>query len=338
MVNKLTMPFQESSEPFATLNRAFALRVLADRRKEQDVALALMISLVMIMLYILIEGATQGCFSKQNHPPETLLLDGSDPPLRVGIQVWRSGWQDDTLDTGIINDVLKRGTELGVAVMDEILTGCQEAPFLHGHLACHLDHPRLIGMRRDARHVDLSTPKMHEKQDIVRYQPTQRPDLGGEEVGGHEDGQMRADALFPRGGALTLWRWRETMTLGDVAHCLVTHRVAQVRQGPYDAVITPRTIVLGYTHNQCFQSQSNFGAAWGLPLCGAVKLLGDQFTVPAENGLRFDDGSDFLSSLLPQLLADLGQGLALAVTQSDAPCDLGAQDAILRHQVLVAQQ
>ena len=115
--------FQEPSKPFATLNRAFALRVLADRRKEQDVALALMIPLVMIMLHVLIEGATQGCFSKQNHPPETLLLDGSDPPLRVGIQVWRSGWQDDTLDTGIINDVLKRGTELGVAVMDEILTG-----------------------------------------------------------------------------------------------------------------------------------------------------------------------------------------------------------------------
>src|SRR4029450_2088507 len=64
--------FQEPSEPFATLNRAFVLRVLADRRKEQDVALALMISLVMIMLHVLIEGATQGCFSKQNQPCETL--------------------------------------------------------------------------------------------------------------------------------------------------------------------------------------------------------------------------------------------------------------------------
>jgi hypothetical protein len=89
---------------------------------------------------------------------------------------------------------------------------------------------------------------------------------------------------------------------------------------------------------QCLQIRSNFGAAWGLPLCGAIKLLGDQFTVPAENGLGFDDIGDFLQSLLPQLLADLRQGLALAVTQPDAPCDLVAQDAILRHQVLVAQQ
>src|SRR5438445_3727026 len=96
-----------------------------------------------------------------------------------------------------------------------------------------------------ASHMDLSTPKMHEKQDVVRYQPAQRPDLGGEEVGRHEDVQMRADELFPRGGALALWRWRETMTLENVAHRLGTDGVAQVRQGPDDAVIAPRTIVPG---------------------------------------------------------------------------------------------
>src|SRR5713226_7723131 len=39
--------FQEPPEPFTALNRAFALWVLADHRKEQHVALALMISLVM---------------------------------------------------------------------------------------------------------------------------------------------------------------------------------------------------------------------------------------------------------------------------------------------------
>ena len=45
--------FQESPEPFATPNRAFPFCVLADWRKEQDIALALMIALVMIMLDIL---------------------------------------------------------------------------------------------------------------------------------------------------------------------------------------------------------------------------------------------------------------------------------------------
>ena len=47
--------FQEPPEPFTALNRAFALWVLADHRKEQHVALALMIPLVMIMVHVLFE-------------------------------------------------------------------------------------------------------------------------------------------------------------------------------------------------------------------------------------------------------------------------------------------
>jgi len=35
----------------------------------------------------------------------------------------RSGWQDHTFDPSIIDDLLKCGTELRVAVMDEILAG-----------------------------------------------------------------------------------------------------------------------------------------------------------------------------------------------------------------------
>jgi hypothetical protein len=44
--------FQEPAEPLTTLYRAFALCILAARRKEQHVALALMIPLVMKMLHV----------------------------------------------------------------------------------------------------------------------------------------------------------------------------------------------------------------------------------------------------------------------------------------------
>ena len=44
-----------------------------------------------------------------------------------------------------------------VAVMDQVLARGQEAPLFHGHVAGHLDHPRLIGMGCDAGHVDLPT-------------------------------------------------------------------------------------------------------------------------------------------------------------------------------------
>ena len=51
--------FQQSPEPFTTLKGACTLCVLVDRRKEQDVALALMIPLVMKMLHILRQRMAQ---------------------------------------------------------------------------------------------------------------------------------------------------------------------------------------------------------------------------------------------------------------------------------------
>jgi len=79
--------FQEASKPFTTPHGACTLEVLTDRRKEEHVILPLMVPLVMIVLYVLMEGSTQGRFSTQNQPCETLLLDGSDPALRIGVQV-----------------------------------------------------------------------------------------------------------------------------------------------------------------------------------------------------------------------------------------------------------
>src|SRR5712691_3621120 len=73
--------FQESPEPFTTLDRTLTRRVLmTDHRKEQHVAFALMIPLVMIMLHILGQGMAERRFPEQDHPRETLLLDRPHPP------------------------------------------------------------------------------------------------------------------------------------------------------------------------------------------------------------------------------------------------------------------
>src|SRR5439155_25023559 len=55
--------FQELPAPFATLHRACTFTVLADRRKEQDIALALMMPLVMKMFHILRQCMAERCFS-----------------------------------------------------------------------------------------------------------------------------------------------------------------------------------------------------------------------------------------------------------------------------------
>jgi len=60
--------FQQPAKPLTTLQRACTYRVLADRRKEQNIVLALMIALVMIMLHVLVERMPEGGFTKQNQP------------------------------------------------------------------------------------------------------------------------------------------------------------------------------------------------------------------------------------------------------------------------------
>ena len=60
--------------------------------------------------------------------------------------------------------------------------------------------------------------------------------------------------------------------------------------------------------------------------------------MPAQNRLGFDNGGDFLQRLLAELLADLCQSLALAVTQSYTSLELIAEHTIFSHEVLITHQ
>jgi hypothetical protein len=79
-------------------------------------------------------------------------------------------------------------------------------------------------MRRDASHIHLPAPKVDEEEDVVGHEPTQRPDVGREEVGRHKDVHVHTDELFPRRGRLPLWRRRNAMAFEDIAYRLITHR------------------------------------------------------------------------------------------------------------------
>src|SRR6266850_2271372 len=149
---------------------------------------------------------------------------------------------------------------------------------------------------------------------------------------------MHADECLPRRRGLALWRWWEAMALQDVADRLVTDGVAQIGQGSHDAVIAPRAILLRHAHHQGLQLCRDLRASKRLALLGTIELLGHQLAVPREDRVGCDDAGDLRQRLLAQLLSNLGQGLALAITQAYTTVDLVAQDAIFGHQVLVAQQ
>jgi hypothetical protein len=55
---------------------------------------------------------------------------------------------------------------------------------------------------------------------------------------------------------------------------------------------------------------------------GAIKLLGRQFTIPAQHSVRLGHFRNLFQRPLPRLLAALGQGGAFGVTQVETPRDL----------------
>src|SRR5262249_14621185 len=216
------------------------------------------------------------------------------------------------LDPGCIDELLKGGAVFPVSIMDEVLARRQEAPLLHRHVARHLDHPRLIGMGSHAGHMDSPAAKVDAKEHVVRHEPSQGPDLSGEEVGRYEHLHMRADKFLPRGRCFPFWRGWDAVALENVAHRLGTDRQAQVGESADNPVVAPRAILPCHAHHQSFDLWVNHGPTGSLALWGAVKLLGHELPVPGQDGVRFDDLSDFLEGLLAQLLADLCQRLALA--------------------------
>src|SRR5882762_6218807 len=64
--------FRQPAEPFATLNGACTLYVLADRRKEEHIVLALMVPLVIKMRHILRQCVAERRFPKQDKSRQAL--------------------------------------------------------------------------------------------------------------------------------------------------------------------------------------------------------------------------------------------------------------------------
>jgi len=94
--------------------------------------------------------------AKQGHLRQHFRFHGLNPTLRKHIQPRRPWRQRYPLDTGGSEHLLEGGTELRVAVMDEIRAWLEDSTLVHCQVARHLLHPRFVRMRRHPGDMDLS--------------------------------------------------------------------------------------------------------------------------------------------------------------------------------------
>jgi hypothetical protein len=124
----------------------------------------------------------------------------------------------------------------------------------------------------------------------------------------------------------------------DIANGLITDRIAEMGQGADYTIVPPGPILSGQAHHQGFQLRIDRRAPWRPAFLRAVELLGDELAMPGQNGVGLDKGDYFRQRPFSKLLADLGQGPALAIGQSHTACDPIPKDAVFGHQIFVPQQ
>src|SRR5438067_6741658 len=83
------------------------------------------------------------------------------------MQIRRPRRQGDPVYPSRVDALLKGGAVFPIPIVDQVLPRREEAPLLHRHVAGHLHHPRLIGMRCHTSHMDVSAAQMDEKEGSV---------------------------------------------------------------------------------------------------------------------------------------------------------------------------
>ena len=78
---------EQSAQPFGFTNRP-GLTLCTFVGEGDDIGEPLMIAFVLMVGQKLLERVAQGTFAKENQLIETLILDGTDPAFREGVEVW----------------------------------------------------------------------------------------------------------------------------------------------------------------------------------------------------------------------------------------------------------
>ena len=107
----------------------------------------------------------------------------------------------------------------------------------------------------------------------------------------------------PRWCSLSIGCWINAVCLQYVPHCGIRDVVFQVLQCTLNAIVSPRRILSGESHDGIHDHLSDAWSSW-LPLVAGIKLLRDEISMPSQDGIRREDGCDF-----PQSLATDGMSL-----------------------------
>ena len=113
---------------------------------------------------------------------QALGLDRENPPLRERGEIGAPGRELEAPDTGVAKDGAKGVAELGVSIVNQKASVLEETPVGCGFVSRDLLHELGVGIGSDVGNSNCPRFQVDEEEDVIRHEPTSRPDHRGEEV------------------------------------------------------------------------------------------------------------------------------------------------------------
>src|SRR6516162_962752 len=131
--------------------------------KKQNVALALVVAFLVIMLLELDERSPQRTFPEQDQVGQALLFNRSHPAFRKSVQIRAVRGKSQTLHAPCCQGLPEFSAELGIAIVQHVATAVQLSDPLQCCIASYLTHPARLRMIGDASEGDPPAVQMNEK-------------------------------------------------------------------------------------------------------------------------------------------------------------------------------
>ena len=107
------------------------------------------------------------------------------------------------------------------------------------------------------------------------------------------------------------------VTAQDIAHRNFVDAMPQVCQGPLDATVTPRRVLLRHAYDDLFDCLGDTRSAKRFALLAAVELVCNQSLVPAQEGLGRGKRGEFLQTFTTERVGQCRKAAAFSISEAE---------------------
>jgi len=136
-------------------------------------------------------------------------------------------------------------------------------------------------------YVDASAFQMEKEQYIIGRQSAPGEHLNCEEIAPSQHVHVSSEEILPGRDLASLWSGSDAVSMQHVLHRLIRQGMPQVGECTDDPVISPAGVFPRHPHHQGFDFRGDGRAAGILSVFGAIELLGDQCSIPSQDGVGF---------------------------------------------------